>query len=49
MFAYGNINTIQIQNTTVCQGSSDPTLNIESTYFIQSNSCDLQLFDPVNE
>ena len=34
---------------TVCPGSSDPTYNIESNYFIQSNSYDLKLFCPVNE
>ena len=36
-------------NSTVCPGSSDPTLNIESNYFIQLNSCDLKLFCSVNE
>ena len=34
---------------TVCPGSSDPTLNIESSYFIQSSSFDLKLFCSVNE
>ena len=27
---------------TVCPGSSDPTLNIASNYFIKSKSCDLK-------
>ena len=34
---------------TVCPGSSDPTLNIKSTYFIQYTSHDLKLFCSVNE
>ena len=34
---------------TVCPGSSDPTLNIESIDFIKSGSCDLKLFCSVNE
>ena len=34
---------------TVWPGSSDPTKNIESNYFIQYNSRDLKLFCSVNE
>ena len=37
------------QGFTVCPGSSDPTLNIESNYFIQLSSCDLKIFCSVNE
>ena len=37
------------QGFTVCPGSSDPTLNIESNYFIQLSSSDLKLFCSVNE
>ena len=39
----------QTYGTNVCPRSSDPTLDIESNYFIQSNSCDLKLFCSVNE
>ena len=38
-----------VQAYTVCPGSSDPTNNFESNYFLQSNSYDLKLFCSVNE
>ena len=39
-----------LQNlSTVCPESSDPTYNIESNYFIQNSSRDLNLFCSVNE
>ena len=46
---YSNIDFQERSPSTVCPGSSDPTYNIESNYFIQSNSCDLKLFCSANE
>ena len=40
---------IRVVYSTVCPGRSDPTLNIELSYSIQSNSQDLKLFCSVNE
>ena len=47
LVSYGPIS--ELPSNTVCPGSSDPTLNIESNYFIQFSSCDLKLFCSVNE
>ena len=44
-----NIHVFYYVFLTVCPGSSDPTWNIESNYFIQYNSRDLNLFCSVNE
>ena len=47
---YKSLNKWFLENSyTVCPGSSDPTLNIESNYFIQLNSFDLKSFCSVNE